>query len=413
MDAADINRSIFNEEAASYDHKHRKLNERLTRELQARLDFIGVDWASDDEDTGDEFEEGGANRPRREVRMLDYACGTGMMSRAIAPYTTQCVGMDVSEKMVAAYNARAENQGLLKREMHAIVGDLTAPTVSQDLMSSDLFDFDIAVVGGGLHHFADPELAAKRHTTKTIIDLTTITMAIVPAPTTGAGHVVIVPGQVVESTRQSNSRAAEVVVEESAQDGSATKTATETATTTAGATLVDPVTGTETKVTRTDGRFSKLQTERRDGGGQVIPVSSVAVLVPAAAPAPAPQVHILSPPLPPPPPHVYHQHQQQQHVQHSVMHHGFTPERVREIFTAAGAGQDFVLEVIGGGFALGPSHGHGHGHGHGHEHRQEGTEREKGEGEEYSLKESDQDEHVAREGLRRQVFFARGTKGKV
>jgi hypothetical protein len=46
--------------------------------------------------------------------------------------------------------------------MHAIVGELTAPTVSEDLMSKDLFGFDIAVVGGGFHHFTDPELAAKR-----------------------------------------------------------------------------------------------------------------------------------------------------------------------------------------------------------------------------------------------------------
>jgi hypothetical protein len=69
------------EEAASYDDKHRKLNERLTRELQARLDFIGVDWASDDSDDEGDEEVGGNKKPRREVRLLDYACGTGMMSR--------------------------------------------------------------------------------------------------------------------------------------------------------------------------------------------------------------------------------------------------------------------------------------------------------------------------------------------
>ncbi|KAI0109412.1 S-adenosyl-L-methionine-dependent methyltransferase [Hypoxylon sp. NC0597] len=88
-----------------------------------------------------------------------------MMSKALAPYTTQCVGIDISENMVAAYNSQAENQGLSHDEMHAIVGDLAAADGPQpaDLLSDpSFFGFDVATVGGGLHHFADPELAAAR-----------------------------------------------------------------------------------------------------------------------------------------------------------------------------------------------------------------------------------------------------------
>ncbi|CAJ2503591.1 Uu.00g109850.m01.CDS01 [Anthostomella pinea] len=182
-DSAHVNKSYFNDEATNYDSKHRKLNERLTRELQARLAFIGVDWVSDD-DEGDESDEDededekvkesrkrrkkGAERSdenRREVRLLDYACGTGMISRALAPYTTQCVGIDISENMVAAYNARAENQGLSSTEMHAMIGDLTVPDTSDhpaELSAPHMSNFDIAAVGGGFHHFADPQLAATR-----------------------------------------------------------------------------------------------------------------------------------------------------------------------------------------------------------------------------------------------------------
>ncbi|KAI1181068.1 S-adenosyl-L-methionine-dependent methyltransferase [Nemania sp. FL0916] len=163
--AVDINRTVFNEEAANYDEKHRKLHERLTREFHERLDFIGVDWASEDEDEddtdGDEV-EASDKKPKREVRLLDYACGTGMMSRALAPYVTQCVGMDIAESMVLTYNTRAENQGLTPDEMHAVLGNLTSETVSDALLSPELFGFDIAVVGGGFHHFGDPALAAKR-----------------------------------------------------------------------------------------------------------------------------------------------------------------------------------------------------------------------------------------------------------
>jgi hypothetical protein len=92
------------------------------------------------------------------------------------------------------------------------------------------------------------------------------------------------------------------------------------------------------------------------------------------------------------------------HVLHSVMHHGFSEERIREIFTAAGAGKDFKLEVIGGGLALNPHHAHGHtrGKGHGDRHGHEDSMHE--------IEDAEQDEHVEKEGLRRQVFFARGTK---
>ncbi|KAI1263362.1 S-adenosyl-L-methionine-dependent methyltransferase [Xylariaceae sp. FL1019] len=158
-DAASINRDIFNDEAAEYDNKHRKLTERITRELQSRLELIGVQWILDDSDE----EIGTDNKERtREVRLLDYACATGAMSRALAQYTTQCVGIDISEKMVALYNKRAGNQGLAPEEMHAIVGDLGSTSASEALSSVDLFNFDIAVVGGGFHHFGDPELIAKR-----------------------------------------------------------------------------------------------------------------------------------------------------------------------------------------------------------------------------------------------------------
>ncbi|KAI1392191.1 S-adenosyl-L-methionine-dependent methyltransferase [Hypoxylon trugodes] len=172
---AEINRIHFNEEASTYDSRHSKLNERLTKEIQARLDWIGVDWAVNDdtdddsvedadEDTNRPEEEFGPAKAKKEVRLLDYACGTGMMSRALVPYTTQCLGIDISEGMVAAYNSRAENQGLSRDEMHAVVGDLIVADEPQpaELSDSRFFGFDVATVGGGLHHFADPELAAER-----------------------------------------------------------------------------------------------------------------------------------------------------------------------------------------------------------------------------------------------------------
>ncbi|KAI1131047.1 S-adenosyl-L-methionine-dependent methyltransferase [Nemania abortiva] len=305
-DAADINRSIFNEEAASYDEKHRKLNERLTRELQARLDFIGVDWASDDEDSDGEGEGGDNKKPRREVRLLDYACGTGMMSRALAPYTTQCVGIDLSETMVAIYNKRAENQGLSADEMHAVLGDLATETVNGALSAPELFNFDIAVVGGGFHHFGDPELAAKRLVERLKPGGVLLIWDFLPhGPPHRHGH--------GHGHGHGHSAAAEN----------------------------DP--------------------GKQSGGHNVF---------------------------------------------HSVMHHGFSEARMREIFTGAGAGADFQLEVIGGGFVLG------------HAHQQQQEHEEKGQGAPASGEwegegGGDGDAKKDSEAFRRQVFFARGTKGGV
>lgn len=59
------------------------------------------------------------------------------------------------------------SQGLSPDEMHAVLGDLAAADgpVPADLLLAHprlAAPFDVAAVGGGFHHFADPELAAQR-----------------------------------------------------------------------------------------------------------------------------------------------------------------------------------------------------------------------------------------------------------
>ncbi|KAL2150043.1 hypothetical protein VTH82DRAFT_7719 [Thermothelomyces myriococcoides] len=161
--------------AAEYDERHKKTLDRLIEEIRSRLDFIGVAWVDDDEDDDNSNNSavGGdtaarANKsngtPNRTVRLLDYACGTGVVSRALAPYTTQCIGIDLAENMVAVYNTRAENQGLTPSEMHAYHGNFCVPEDPNPpaFASSEFFNFDIAAVGLGFHHFDDPALVACR-----------------------------------------------------------------------------------------------------------------------------------------------------------------------------------------------------------------------------------------------------------
>jgi hypothetical protein len=61
--------------ASTYDAKYERTIEQLIREIQRRKNFIGAAWVDDQEDVD------GEERPKREVRLLDYACGTGLVSR--------------------------------------------------------------------------------------------------------------------------------------------------------------------------------------------------------------------------------------------------------------------------------------------------------------------------------------------
>jgi SAM-dependent methyltransferase len=66
--------------------------------------------------------------------------------------------------MVAVYNKNASNQGISPNEMSASVGNLLVPTDPSpaDFKGEEWFNFDLAVVGLGFHHFEDPALAATR-----------------------------------------------------------------------------------------------------------------------------------------------------------------------------------------------------------------------------------------------------------
>lgn len=119
--------------------------------LQQRKHWLGARWTGTD-DTG------------RDVRLLDYACGTGSITNALAGSVDTIRGIDISENMVAKYNEAARQSGMTSDHCQAVVGDLFADTVPDHLTTPDLYQFDIAVIGLGFHHFENPGLAIKRLT---------------------------------------------------------------------------------------------------------------------------------------------------------------------------------------------------------------------------------------------------------
>ncbi|KID82501.1 hypothetical protein MGU_10185 [Metarhizium guizhouense ARSEF 977] len=138
-----INQAYFNKLAPDYDEKFQKTVGQLHDELQKRSDFLGV-------------KPGG--------RLLDYACGTGLVSRALGADLSQCVGIDIAESMVEQYNANAKANGLALDKRAAFLGNLFSPDDPSPaaFASPNFFDFDLAGVGLGFHHIDDCVLAAKR-----------------------------------------------------------------------------------------------------------------------------------------------------------------------------------------------------------------------------------------------------------
>ncbi|OKL61080.1 hypothetical protein UA08_03794 [Talaromyces atroroseus] len=150
----EINRKHFDQLAHDYDTGFEKGIRTIREETQSRRLWISSKWTDTPEGNG------------KEIKLLEYACGPGYISRTLEPFVTKCLGLDVSEGMVAAYNQRVQEAGISPEKMSARVGDLLADSVAEDLQGPEYHDFDIVIVGMALHHFPDPQLAIKRLATR-------------------------------------------------------------------------------------------------------------------------------------------------------------------------------------------------------------------------------------------------------
>jgi SAM-dependent methyltransferase len=140
--------------ASTYNSKpwQVKISQKVGSALNSRKDWLGASWISPRDPEG------------REVKLLDYACGTGAVTKALGAYVHTIRGIDISENMVTHYNEAARSSGLSETQTNAVVGDLLGSTIPDDLNTAEYHNFDIAVIGLGFHHFEDPALAAKRLT---------------------------------------------------------------------------------------------------------------------------------------------------------------------------------------------------------------------------------------------------------
>ncbi|KAK2677096.1 hypothetical protein RAB80_005836 [Fusarium oxysporum f. sp. vasinfectum] len=119
-----------------------ELCNQISKELRSNIDWIGIRPPS--------------SRP---TKLLDYACGDGVASRALAPFMSTVRGMDIASGMVEQYNKMALKAGYTSIKMRAIQGDLIDPelTPSPETNTPGFFDFDVVVMCMALHHIEDPD----------------------------------------------------------------------------------------------------------------------------------------------------------------------------------------------------------------------------------------------------------------
>ncbi|CRG87794.1 hypothetical protein PISL3812_04815 [Talaromyces islandicus] len=149
-DILEANKRHFNKESHKYEIDFEEHIRMLCEETERRRLWISSKWSDTPEGNG------------QEVKLLDYACGPGYMSRLLAPYVTKAVGIDASEGMVSEYNKKMQEAGIPPEKMSARVGNILGDTFSEDFKGPEYQDFDVALIGNALHHFSDPLLSMKR-----------------------------------------------------------------------------------------------------------------------------------------------------------------------------------------------------------------------------------------------------------
>lgn len=124
--------------AAKYDIAPwiQDLSAKITIYIQQQRDFLYLDL-----------------HVAENVSLLDYACGTGLVSRALGPYVSSIQALDLSANMVTRYKELSALSSIPSvRAATARTGNLLV----DELEGPDLQGFSIAAICAALHHVADP-----------------------------------------------------------------------------------------------------------------------------------------------------------------------------------------------------------------------------------------------------------------
>ncbi|KIL61165.1 hypothetical protein M378DRAFT_180178 [Amanita muscaria Koide BX008] len=83
-----------------------------------------------------------------ETVAMDFACGTGLISKHLVPHVKTIVGVDISQGMVDQYNLRVQRESIPAEKMRAVRAELEGKAGELDDMK-----FDVIVCSAAYHHF--------------------------------------------------------------------------------------------------------------------------------------------------------------------------------------------------------------------------------------------------------------------
>ncbi|KAL3491569.1 S-adenosyl-L-methionine-dependent methyltransferase [Aspergillus germanicus] len=147
-DFAEKNRQVFEKKSRTYKSDFAKGVETLVNVAQSQRTWVSNVWTDTEAGKG------------KDLRMLEYACGPGHISLALAPFVSSVVGLDISDGMIEEFNKNVHEAGR-SDTMTGIKANLLADSAPAEVSGPEYFDFDIVVVSMALHHFEHPGKALK------------------------------------------------------------------------------------------------------------------------------------------------------------------------------------------------------------------------------------------------------------
>ncbi|KAG9529953.1 S-adenosyl-L-methionine-dependent methyltransferase, partial [Aureobasidium melanogenum] len=140
------NRETWDSKAKDYDAKpwQKKIASQVASALDSHASWLGANWTSSS---------------NKECKLLDYACGTGSVTRALSNHITHATGLDISPQMLEQYNTLLSSSHPSLHLNTAIADLCSNDTETNTAISGPEFhDFDVAGVALGFHHFNNPAL---------------------------------------------------------------------------------------------------------------------------------------------------------------------------------------------------------------------------------------------------------------
>lgn len=94
------------------------------------------------------------------TRVLDYACGTGLVAKTVANRVKEVIGIDHAEGMVKVFNEEMQKDGYTNAQAHH--GDLALTPLDAALEDPRLYGFNVAICSLAYHHIPDIKLVTER-----------------------------------------------------------------------------------------------------------------------------------------------------------------------------------------------------------------------------------------------------------